>query len=456
MKKTTLLFLSLALILGISSCKPDDEPTLGTAPTEADAAFTYAASTDNDNIINFIATNAGFTYSWDFDNGTNASTKEATAEYPSKGTYTVTLTVFNSGGSASSSQDVVIAEDDASLLNSPLFTFLTGGVADGGSKTWVIDSTRLAHLGVGPITGNWPEWWPTNLAEGNKSGSGLYTDMYTFKLNDFKFEHVTGGKVFIKTGSQGGFDGAYENSDDWSAPLPDQLDNSWTIVEGEDDTTLTISGGGFLGMYTGVREYKITKLGENELSLRYVDAADPDRVWYLRLVPEDFPVDGGGGGGGGEDPVNTSTLTLPIDFEDGSDTSQWEAFGGSTFAVVDNPATGGINSSSKVIETVHGNETWAGIFVNLKDKFDFMSGKPTITLKVWAPTTGDFKVKMENFAKPAENTEKDITVDTANEWVEISVDFSEVDASKFDRLVLFPGWNVANAGTFYLDDISQE
>ena len=316
MKKTTLLFLSLALILGISSCKPDDEPTLGTAPTEADAAFTYAASTDNDNIINFIATNAGFTYSWDFDNGTTASTKEATAEYPSKGTYTVTLTVFNSGGSATSSQDVVIAEDDASLLNSPLFTFLTGGAAGGGSKTWVIDSTRLAHLGVGPITGNWPEWWPTNLAEGNKSGSGLYTDMYTFKLNDFKFEHVTGGKVFIKTGSQGGFDGAYENSDDWSAPLPDQLDNSWTIVEGEDDTTLTISGGGFLGMYTGVREYKITKIGENELSLRYIDAEIPENAWYLRLVPEDFPVDGGGGGGG-EDPVNTSTLSLPFNFEAG-------------------------------------------------------------------------------------------------------------------------------------------
>lgn len=452
MKKTTLLFLSLALILGISSCKPDDEPTLGTAPTEADAAFTYAASTDNDNIINFIATNAGFTYSWDFDNGTNANTKEATAEYPTKGTYTVTLTVFNSGGSASSSQDVVIAEDDASLLNSPLFTFLTGGAAGGGSKTWVIDSTRQAHLGVGPVAGTWPEWWDSDPLI--KAGSGLYNDKYTFKLDGFKFDHVTGGSVFVKTGSQGQFPGAYENSDDWTAPFADQLDETWTLVEGEDDTTMSISGNAFLGMYTGVREYKITKLTENELTIRYVDAADATTAWYVRLVPADFPIDGGGGGG--EDPVNTSTLTLPIDFEDGSDTSQWEAFGGSTFAVVDNPATGGINSSSKVIETVHGNETWAGIFVNLKDKFDFMSGKPTITLKVWAPTTGDFKVKMENFAKPAENTEKDITVDTANEWVEISVDFSEVDASKFDRLVLFPGWNVANAGTFYLDDISQE
>ena len=452
MKKTTLLFLSLALILGISSCKEDETPTLGEAPTEADAAFTYAPTAANANIIDYTATNAGFTYSWDFDNGTNAATKEATAEYPNKGTYTVTLTVFNSGGSASTSQDIIIADDDASLLNNPLYTLLTGGTAGSGSKTWVIDSTRQAHLGVGPVGGTWPEWWDAD--PGIKANSGLYSDKYTFTLQGFKFDQITNGSVFVKTGSQGQFPGAYENSDDYTAPFSDQLNENWTIVEGE-DTTISISGKAFLGMYTGVREYKIVTLSENELTLRYVDAADETTAWYLRLVPVDFPVDGGGGGGG-QDPINTSTLTLPIDFEDGSDTSQWEAFGESTLAVVDNPQTGGINSSSKVLETVHGSETWAGVFVNLKDKFDFMSGNPTITLKVWAPATGNFKVKMENLAKPTENTEKDITVDTANEWVEISVDFSDIDASKFDRLVLFPGWDVSNAGTFYLDDISQK
>ena len=452
MKKTTLLFLSLALILGISSCKEDETPTLGEAPTEADAAFTYAPTAANANIIDYTATNAGFTYSWDFDNGTNAATKEATAEYPNKGTYTVTLTVFNSGGSASTSQDIIIADDDASLLNNPLYTLLTGGTAGSGSKTWVIDSTRQAHLGVGPVGGTWPEWWDAD--PGIKANSGLYSDKYTFTLQGFKFDQITNGSVFVKTGSQDQFPGAYENSDDYTAPFSDQLNENWTIVEGE-DTTISISGKAFLGMYTGVREYKIVTLSENELTLRYVDAADETTAWYLRLVPVDFPVDGGGGGGG-QDPINTSTLTLPIDFEDGSDTSQWEAFGESTLAVVDNPQTGGINSSSKVLETVHGSETWAGVFVNLKDKFDFMSGNPTITLKVWAPATGNFKVKMENFAKPTENTEKDITVDTANEWVEISVDFSDIDASKFDRLVLFPGWDVSNAGTFYLDDISQK
>tara|TARA_B110000902_G_scaffold55141_1_gene64179 strand:+ start:14433 stop:15794 length:1362 start_codon:yes stop_codon:yes gene_type:complete len=453
MKKTTLLFLSLALILGISSCKPDDEPTLGTAPTEADAAFTYAASTDNDNIINFIATNAGFTYSWDFDNGTTASTKEATAEYPSKGTYTVTLTVFNSGGSASSSQDVVIAEDDASLLNSPLFTFLTGGAAGGGSKTWVIDSTRQAHLGVGPVAGTWPEWWDSDPLI--KAGSGLYNDKYTFKLDGFKFDHVTGGSVFVKTGSQGQFPGAYENSDDWTAPFADQLDETWTLVEGEDDTTMSISGNAFLGMYTGVREYKITKLTENELTIRYVDAADATTAWYVRLVPADFPIDGGGGGG--EDPVNTSTLTLPFNFEAGTvDTSQWEAFGGSTLEVVDNTMSSAINTSTKAVQTIHGEQTWAGLAVTLKDPLDFSGDKKTIAVKVYAPTTGEFRIKLEDFATGKIIIEKDVMVTKANEWEEISIDFSEAATGTYDKIAIFPGWNIANAGTFLIDDISQK
>lgn len=450
MKKTTLLFLSLALILGISSCKDDDAPTLGTAPTEADAAFTYAPSAANANIIEFTATNAGFTYSWDFDNGTTATTKEATASYPTKGTYTVSLTVFNSGGSATSTQDIEIAEDDGSLLNSPLYTFLTGGAAAGGVKTWVIDSTRGAHLGVGPVAGTWPEWWSADPLI--KANSGLYSDKYTFTLQGFKFDHYTGGSVFVKTGSQGQFPGAYSNSDDWTAPYADQLDETWTIIEGDEDTTLKVTGGSFLGMYTGVREYKITKLSENELSLRYEDAADPSTAWYVRFVPEDFPIDGGGGGGN-DDPT-FGEGELPMTFE--SVEPVWEAFGNSTYEYVANPDASGINTSSKVLKTVHGNETWAGLFVDLNKHLDFTSGKATITLKVWAPTTGTMRFKIENIDKTSEFVEIDTDITVANQWTEVSVDFSAAEINKYARLVIFPGWNVADAGTFYVDDIEQK
>ena len=334
-----------------------------------------------------------------------------------------------------------------------MYTLLTGGIAGSGSKTWVIDSTRAAHLGVGPVAGTWWEWW--NADPLVKANSGLYSDKYTFHLSGFGFDQVTGGSVFVKTGSQTQFPGAYENSDDWTAPFEDQIGETWTLVEGEEDTTISISGKAFMGMYTGVREYKIVTLTENQLVLRYVDAADATTAWYIRLVPEDFPIDNGGGGG--EDPVNTSTIVLPIDFETTVlDSVQWEAFGGSTIEIVDNPVSGGINTSNKVLMTEHGDQFWAGFAITLKDPLDFTGTTKTLSLKVYAPTTGDFRMKIEDFATGKVILEKDVAVTKANEWVEISIDFSEAATGTYDKIALFPGWNVENAGTFYVDDIIQK
>jgi hypothetical protein len=52
--------------------------------------------------------------------------------------------------------------------------------------------------------------------------------------------------------------------------------------------------------------------------------------------------------------------------------------------------------------------------------------------------------------------EVDVNVTVANSWQSISVDFAGSASGVYDRLVLFPGWNVANAGTFYIDDIIQQ
>ncbi len=73
---------------------------------------------------------------------------------------------------------------------------------------------------------------------------------------------------------------------------------------------------------------------------------------------------------------------------------------------------------------------------------------------MWAPVVGDFRIKLEEQANTTNFVEVDATITTANTWEEITFDFSGTVAD-FDRLVLFPGWNVANAGTFYIDDIVQ-
>lgn len=446
MKFNYFLSLAAASVMLFSACEKEPEPSLGNPPTEADVAFTYAPTTANPNIIEFTAPNPSLVAKWDFGNGTVAEGTVVQGSYPLKGTYTVTLTVFNSGGSKSASKEITIDQDDPSLLSNPLYTILTGGSAGKGFKTWVIDSTRAGHMGVGPnpssAAGNVPEWWAANRLD--KSGTGLYSDQYKFSLDAFKFDHITGGMVYIDNEQAANFPDSYENKGDFDAPYTDKT-GSWSIVEGA-DTVLKITGDGFLGFFTGTREYKVITINENELTLRYLDASNPDLAWYIRLVPDDFPVDNGGGGG------DVDVYDLPIDFE--SVDPKFEVFGGSSYAIIDNSKKGGINNSNRILETTHGNETWAGLFVNIKDKIDFTS-KTKITFKIWAPATGKVRVKLENRANTNEFAERDVEVTTANTWVELEADFAGA-AAVFDRVVLFPGWDTTAPDTYFIDDISHK
>ncbi|MEN9318628.1 MAG: hypothetical protein RL712_1198, partial [Bacteroidota bacterium] len=140
MKTIKMLFLGVLGAFALAGC--EDEPSLGTPPTTADAEFTYAPTATNPNVIEFNAKNKDLIAKWDFGNGTKAEGPTVLGTFPLKGTYQVTLTVFNSGGSASTTQTITIAQDDATLLNNAMYTLLTGGSAGKGYKTWVIDSTR--------------------------------------------------------------------------------------------------------------------------------------------------------------------------------------------------------------------------------------------------------------------------------------------------------------------------
>lgn len=58
-----------------------------------------------------------------------------------------------------------------------------------------------------------------------------------------------------------------------------------------------------------------------------------------------------------------------------------------------------------MLETVHGNEVWAGILVNMTNKFNFSTNKK-ITVKVYAAATGKMRIKLENADKTTEFIEK--------------------------------------------------
>lgn len=439
------LFIGIA-IMGLASCKKVN-PELGDPPTQADAQFTYTESIQSPNIIIFTLANPEMRAIWDFGNGTKAEGTTVSGVYPNAGTYTVKVTVFNKGGSATSTQDILIAQSDPTLLDNPLYDKLTGGVNGPGSKTWVIDSTASGHLGVGPdpisAAGAFPEWYATSPLE--KSGTGLYDDKYTFSINGFVFNMEVDNEVYVHNTLSGNYPGSYQNLGDYTAPYTDQMNESWSLIEGANDTTFTLSGNSFIGMYTGVQTYRILEISDTSLWLQYKHHAG-GLNWYLKLIPEGFVPSGGGGGG----PVGTTTL--PLDFE----TQQpiFDLFGGTAYSYIANPNSGGNNTSATVMEVIHGNQTWAGMYTSMATAFDF-STATTIQLKVWAPVAGAFRIKVENSANTNDFVELDATITAPNTWETISVDFSGTPSGVYDRLVLFPGWNISSSDTFYIDDIEQ-
>jgi hypothetical protein len=442
MKNINFFVILLLGSLATISCKKY-EPTLGDPPKPEDAAFTYAASATSDNIIEFTATNPNVIAKWDLGNGLSADGTNVRGIYPYAGSYTVKLTIFTKGGSVSSTQQIQIAQTDFTLLDNPLFNSLTGGINGAGFKTWHIDSLVPAHFGVGPdpigTAGNYPQWWAAG--PNDKENVGLYDDRYTFYLNEFKFDMENNGGVYVHNSLSANFPGSFQNLGDFTAPYTNRIGESWTLTEGT-DTTLTISNDAFIGFYSGVHTYKIIALTDTSLWLQYKHHAG-GLMWYLKLIPEGF-VSGGN---------NTPTTSLPINFE--TAVQGITVFGNSTTSIINNPDASGINTSAKVLETVHGNQTWSGFLFNLANPLDFTTNS-VIALKVWAPTTGTFRIKVENSNNSNDFVELDVNVTTANSWQSISVDFSGSNSGVYDRLVLFPGWNVANAGTFYIDDIVQQ
>ncbi|MDJ0646271.1 MAG: PKD domain-containing protein [Flavobacteriaceae bacterium] len=182
-------------------------------------------------------------------------------------------------------------------------------------------------------------------------------------------------------------------------------------------------------------------------------------------------VDGGSGGGGGSGGCSggptTDVASFPVDFENcqGFNVS----FGSNqSREIVDNPVSGGINTSDKVYQFIKlaGADGFGG-FQNIFDTGSFTNNS-TITFKIYS-TQPNQEVRLEivaipndgSIGNPAPYTQ---TLTTANEWVEMSFDLSAngfpnaSDESVYTMLVVKPG-NVDPGTTpadvtFYIDDFN--
>jgi hypothetical protein len=167
-------------------------------------------------------------------------------------------------------------------------------------------------------------------------------------------------------------------------------------------------------------------------------------------------------------------IEMPLDFESTSLTYPWAGFGASDYgaipvSVITNPDKSGNNTSNKVvkIEKTAGAQVWAGASLDLDSKVDFSKGSK-VKVAVWSPKVGAtilFKMEASTSPKdgngnPTINVEVQAKTTVANSWEILTFDLTTAasfnTANAYDRVILFPDFDVAGTGTtYYFDDIKQ-
>lgn len=154
-----------------------------------------------------------------------------------------------------------------------------------------------------------------------------------------------------------------------------------------------------------------------------------------------------------------NTIALPLNFENTLLTYNFTDFDGGAVTVLNNPHSGGINTSSRVARMVKSaGQTWGGSVISLSSPIDF-SGSKTFRMKVWSPRAGaKVLLKVENSANGGINFEKEVTTTVANGWEDLTFDFNAINtANSYQKIVLIFELGTMGDGsanfTFFFDDI---
>ena len=272
-----------AAVALLFSCAPldRDDYQLGAPVSESQLSFTSSPSSSSPNIIVLKNTSstAGVAL-WDLGNGSNAKGDEVTVAYPFKGQYTVSMSLYTQGGSATISQVVTIADDDYGLLDTPGFNALTGGANAAEGKTWVFARYTKGHFGVDDVNnapnGNIGGWWWACDPNG-KEGCSLYENEYTFIQRGTKLIWKNQGNIYSNENGMNHLGIAGTPSPVGDFDIPYTPADNLTFSLDEDNGKLTLSGNAFLGFYTGESEYNIISLTEHELFVWCRSAAEPGK-----------------------------------------------------------------------------------------------------------------------------------------------------------------------------------
>jgi len=298
-------YLMAFLCIGLFACQEDDQQ-FGelVAPSNLNINVNIVgADADNPNgdgsgVVEISATadNAisyAFIYSG---NKRNAPSGKTSFIFSNLGvnTYTVTAVAYGTGGISSSETiefDVLATYEPPVELKTKLYGFDPENPDASTSKTWRIKNEVPGHFGLGPVGGDIPsEFFGVGINE--KSEVGMYDDRYIFN-SDGTFEFVTNintedssgtvfGRVNLIDELGGTGSGTPNGADIENYPYQD-FQVTWQLIAPGGAETISLSGVGFIGYYTGGNHnYEIfDRSVPNELLIRTTDGNGEFDWWFI-------------------------------------------------------------------------------------------------------------------------------------------------------------------------------
>ncbi len=467
--------IALMAVFVMSSCDPqdNDDHSLGAMPQESQLAFSATPSAGKANVIELKnESSIKGVAAWDFGNGGTAKGENVKAEYPFKGDYTIAMTLYTTGGAVTITKVVSIANDDMSLLDTPMYNALTGGAANLEGKTWVFDQYHAGNFGVYPDDNSW-DWY---AGANEKDGSCLYTQELTFIQDGVKLIWKNNGSVYTNAAGVTalaalGYTTAVKTPvDDYDVAYEPKASYTFTLDEAA--KTLTFSDGAFVGHYAGTSTYKIEELTEDRMKLTCKSTIEAGNNWAYVFVPKDKNV---------KPVVSLKAVKLSEDFEKEKlsvDFAREDM--GKLDSIYSNPAPVPVNISKKVYLYEKSTGFYSNISFTAPDyKFD-LSTINKVRMKVYIPSYNDYTtvadvagdwitvnqlkkqvaVKLQDSDKEGsawETQTEIVKADLATDkWLELEFDFSSVkDRKDYDKIVIqFGAEGHAAPGIFFFDDFS--
>ena len=232
-----------------------------------------------------LASSNTINYKVDFGDGQSQVLSAGTIMYkystPGINDFTITVNAIGKGGTTSTiSKKIKVYV--AFEIPAAIITGLTGGA----SKVWVTDKEALAHLGVGPAAGFFPDWY---FAKANERSPELYDDEITFTKdanNNIAMLVNNKGLTFMigaATSYYGltGGDGNYALNTGGSKNLVFMDATSASTSANSTRIQFMVPGNGIINAGFGSNTYEILSISATSVNLRTIGA--DGNAWYQKL-----------------------------------------------------------------------------------------------------------------------------------------------------------------------------